>query len=160
MVREAARTWLRLQGAQLPIPPVILRSAATKNPVNRMPCAATRDPSLALRMTAFFCAVYGRFVSCPNLAPFAGLPCRCRGGCRARQRPPCVKGAVCPTGRLGDCLFPSRWAVNTIPPSRLRRATSLYAREAKPLRFASLSNSPFRGGLTGAPKAVPSPLSF
>ena len=36
-------------------PPVILRSAATKNPVNRRPCVATRDPSLALRMTAFFC---------------------------------------------------------------------------------------------------------
>ena len=92
-------------------------------------------------------------MSCPDLAPFAGLPCRRRGGCRARQRPPCVKGAVCPSGRLGDCLFPLRWAVNTIPPSRLRRATSLYAREAKPLRFASLSTSPFRGGLTGAPKA-------
>ena len=47
----------RAQGS--PFPPVILRSAATKNPGNRTPCVAIRDPSLTLRMTAVFCEVYG-----------------------------------------------------------------------------------------------------
>ena len=36
------------------IPSVILRSKATKNPVNRTPSVTIRDPSLTLRMTAFF----------------------------------------------------------------------------------------------------------
>ena len=47
------------------------------------------------------------------------------------QRPPCVKGA--PPKAVGDCDLArkSTYPRNiTIPPSRLRRATSLYTREA------------------------------
>ena len=35
---------------------VILKRSALKNPVNRTPSVTLRDPSLALRMTAFFSA--------------------------------------------------------------------------------------------------------
>jgi len=52
-----------------------------------------------------------------------------------KPRPPCVKGAPDEDG--WGIVFPYA----TIPPSRLRRATSLYTREAYARRFAT-SNPP------------------
>ncbi len=80
-------------------------------------------------------------------------------------RLPCAKGA--PAERVRDCFYYhfagsfNRQYVYTIPPTRLRRATSLYTREAFDWRRANVMLLPFaqRGFSLARAYGVPLPLA-